>query len=44
VGNKTSCYDSLFLAAAQDEENAAVDPGQKLYEKAKANIDVRLVW
>jgi predicted nucleic acid-binding protein len=41
--NETSYYDSLFLAAAQEEEMPLLTLDRKRYEKAKANIDVRLV-
>jgi predicted nucleic acid-binding protein len=43
VENKTSYYDSLFLAAAVKEEMPLLTLDRKLYEKAKANMDVRLV-
>jgi predicted nucleic acid-binding protein len=43
VENKTSYYDSLFLAAAEKEEMPLLTLDKKLYEKAKAKKDVRLV-
>lgn len=43
VENKTSYYDSLFLAAAQVEEMPLLTLDRKLYEKVKAKRDVRLV-
>lgn len=43
VENKTSYYDSLFLAAAQEEEMPLLTLDRKLYEKVKAKRDVRLV-
>jgi predicted nucleic acid-binding protein len=43
VEDKTSYYDSLFLAAAQEEEMPLLTLDRKLYEKAKAKRDVRLV-
>jgi predicted nucleic acid-binding protein len=43
VENKTSYYDSLFLAAAQEKEMPLLTLDRKLYEKVKAKRDVRLV-
>ena len=43
VENKTSYYDSLFLAAAQEEEIPLLTLDRKLYEKVKAKRDVRMV-
>jgi predicted nucleic acid-binding protein len=43
VENKTSYYDSLFLAAAQGEEIPLLTLDRKLYEKVKAKRDVRMV-
>ena len=39
--NRTSYYDSLFLAAAQEEEIPLLTLDRKLYEKVKAKRDVR---
>ena len=38
--NRTSYYDSLFLAAAQEEEMPLLTLDRKLYEKVKAKRDV----
>jgi predicted nucleic acid-binding protein len=43
VEDKTSYYDSLFLAAAEREEAPLLTLDRKLYEKAKAKRDVRVV-
>jgi predicted nucleic acid-binding protein len=43
VENKTSYYDSLFLAAAQEGDVPLLTLDKKLYEKVKAKMDVRLV-
>jgi len=43
VENKISYYDSLFLAASQAEEMPLLTLDRRLYEKAKAKKDVRLV-
>ena len=43
VEDKTSYYDSLFLAAAQEEEMPLLTLDRRLYEKAKSKRDVRLV-
>ena len=43
VENKISYYDSLFLAAARDGEMPLLTLDRKLYEKAKAKKDVRMV-
>ena len=43
VENKTSYYDSLFLAAARDGEMPLLTLDRKLYEKVKAKKDVRMV-
>jgi predicted nucleic acid-binding protein len=40
VEDKTSYYDSLFLAAAEREEMPLLTLDRKLYEKAKAKRDV----
>jgi predicted nucleic acid-binding protein len=43
VENKISYYDSLFLAAAQEEEMPLLTLDKKLYEKVKAKRDVRII-
>jgi predicted nucleic acid-binding protein len=43
VENKTSYYDSLFLAAAAEEEVPLLTLDRKLYEKIRAKMDVRMV-
>jgi len=43
VENRTSYYDSLFLAAAQEEEAPLLTLNRKLYERVKAKRDVRMV-
>lgn len=43
VENRTSYYDSLFLAAAQEKEAPLLTLDRKLYEKVKAKRDVRLI-
>ena len=43
VENKTSYYDSLFLAAAQEEEMPLLTLDIKLHENVKGKRDVRLV-
>ena len=43
VENKTSYYDSLFLAAAQEEEMPLLTLDRKLFEKVKAKRDVRII-
>jgi predicted nucleic acid-binding protein len=43
VENKTSYYDSLFLAAAQENEMPLLTPDRKLYEKVKVKIDVLMI-
>ncbi len=43
VENKTSYYDSLFLAAARDGEMPLLTLDRKLYEKVKAKKDVRII-
>jgi predicted nucleic acid-binding protein len=41
--NKTSYYDSLFLAAAEVKEIPMLTLDRELYEKAKAKRDVRMI-
>ena len=43
VENKTTFYDSLFLAAAEREQVSLLTLDKKLYDKVKANKDVRLI-
>jgi predicted nucleic acid-binding protein len=43
VENKTSYYDSLFLAAAQEEEMPLLTLDRIMYEIVKAKRDVRMV-
>lgn len=43
VEKKTSYYDYLFLAATEKEEIPLLTLNRKLYEKIKANMNVRLV-
>lgn len=43
VENKTTFYDSLFLAAAEKEGVPLYTLDKKMYEKVKAKRDVRLV-
>ncbi len=43
VENKTTFYDSLFLAAAEKEQVPLLTLDKKLYDKAKANKDVQLI-
>ena len=42
VENKTTFCDSLFLAAAEKEQVPLLTLDKKLYDKVKANKDVRL--
>ncbi|MGV8175813.1 MAG: hypothetical protein ACP5OU_08945 [Methanothrix sp.] len=41
--NKTSYYDSLFLAAAELKEIQLLTLDRGLYEKTKAKRDVRMI-
>ncbi len=41
--NKTTFYDSLFLAAAEKEQVPLLTLDKKLYEKVKINRDVQMV-
>jgi len=41
--NKMNFYDSLFLAAAEREHVPLLTLDKKLYDKAKADKDVRLI-
>ena len=43
VENRTTFYDSLFLAAAERENVPLFTLDKKLYEKVKAKRDVRMV-
>lgn len=43
VENKTTFYDSLFLAAAEKEQVSLLTLDKKLYDKVEANKDVRLI-
>lgn len=43
VDNNTAYYDSLFLAAAAEEEVPLLTLDRKLYGKVKAKRDVRMV-
>lgn len=43
VKSKIAFYDSLFLAAAEKEQVPLLTLDKKLYAKAKANRDVRLM-
>ena len=43
VENRTTFYDSLFLAAAERENVPLYTLDKKLYEKVKAKRDVRMV-
>jgi predicted nucleic acid-binding protein len=43
VENKTSYYDSLFLAAAEIKEIPLLTLDRRLYEKVKAKRDVRMI-
>lgn len=43
IENKTTFYDSLFLAAAEEEQVPLMTLDKKLYDKVKANEDVRLI-
>jgi predicted nucleic acid-binding protein len=43
VENKTTFYDSLFLAAAEKERVPLYTLDKKLYEKVKAKRDVQMV-
>ncbi|MBN1323481.1 MAG: type II toxin-antitoxin system VapC family toxin [Methanotrichaceae archaeon] len=41
---KTTFYDSLFLAASEGEQVPLLTLDQKMYERAKAEKNVRLIW
>jgi predicted nucleic acid-binding protein len=41
--NRMTFYDSLFLAAAESESVPLLTLDKKMYEKAKAKMDVRLL-
>jgi predicted nucleic acid-binding protein len=43
VENKTTFYDSLFLAAAEKERVPLYTLDKKMYEKVKAKRDVQMV-
>lgn len=43
VEDKTTFYDSLFLAAAEKEQVPLLTLDKKLYEKVKVNRDVQMV-
>ncbi|OPY48590.1 MAG: Ribonuclease VapC3 [Methanosaeta sp. PtaU1.Bin112] len=43
VANRTSYYDSLFMAAAEVEKVPLLTLDRKLYEKAKSKRNVRLI-
>jgi len=43
VANKTTFYDSLFLAAAENERVPLYTLDKKMYEKVKAKRDVQMV-
>lgn len=43
VNSKVAFYDALFLAAADREQVPLLTLDKKLYNKAKANRDVRLI-
>jgi predicted nucleic acid-binding protein len=43
VENKTTFYDSLFLAAAEKEKVPLYTLDKKLYEKVKTKRDVRMI-
>ncbi len=43
VENKTTFYDSLFLAAAENERVPLYTLDKKMYEKVKAKRDVQMV-
>ncbi|MGA9097739.1 MAG: type II toxin-antitoxin system VapC family toxin [Methanotrichaceae archaeon] len=43
VENKTTFYDSLFLAAAEIEKVPLLTLDKKLFDKVKANKDIRLI-
>ena len=41
--NRTTFYDSLFLAAAESEKVPLLTLDRKMYEKAKGNLNVQMV-
>jgi len=41
--NKTTFYDSLFLAAAEREEVTLLTLDKKMYEKVRATINVQTI-
>ncbi len=43
IENETTFYDSLFLAAAEKEQVSLLTLDKELYDKVKANKDVRLI-
>ncbi len=43
IEDKIAFYDSLFLAAAKREQAPLLTLDRKLYEKAKGNMEVRMI-